>query len=323
MTHALTVRGRPVGHHGPEPYLVAELGVSAANMKEALQLLDVAAAAGFDAVKFQYHRQDEANWELIPPEARESIQASIAWQGAPTIEALIDEARDRGLAAGVTCFDPVGFRQLAKWDSPPDFIKIGSAEATAWRHVSSAAAVACQLKIPLVMSTGCGIDTKTITVARPAPLVLLWCCSFYPCNQFTDEQDLAALRFWGDVVGVSDHAPSGRGSGRAAVGAGAAWIERHLVPDSAAPDADVGLHIDIAAEWVAMAQEARPYREHAVWWAQPGWWWARPRKAGETVGDGVTAKRPCIGLPAAAGVHGRSVTRDVKAGEPVRWQDFL
>lgn len=326
MSHAITLRNnREVGHCGQVPYLVAELGVSPSSADEAHDLIEDAAEAGFDAIKLQWHRKDEAEWDLIPPAAKAAILAQIEWQDMAALLELVQHAHDLGLAAGCTAFDPLGFTDLATRPTPLDFVKLGSAEAGLAHHLGAAADLARKLEVPLVLSSGCHGARGLLGAAeklRPLPLVLLWCQSAYPSMTAPREEDLFALRALGDVVGVSDHWDS-VGSGDAAVRAGAAWIEKHITPGQRAPDAEVALKTQIGRkEWVEAALRAAPEGRHAGWWALPGWWYGADMVEGALLANGCASRRPCAGMASCYTPYGYRLNRDVKAGDPVRWEDL-
>jgi N-acetylneuraminate synthase/N,N'-diacetyllegionaminate synthase len=301
---AIDVAGRLVGGGGA-PLVIAEGGVNHNGSVElALRLVDAAADAGADAVKFQTFSADA----LASPEAPQAIYQAQRAAAASQVEmlrrlelpgdawaALRDRAGERGMIFLSTPFDLASVGLLAGLEVPA--FKVGSGDLT---NLVLLRAVAAHGR-PLLLSTGMAtMDEVAAAVADlrahgDPPLVLLQCTSAYPAD--AEEANLAAMatlrEAFGVPVGYSDHT-MGINVAIAAAALGAAVIEKHLTLDRSmsGPDHAASLEPDAFAEMV------RGVREAAA-----------------ALGDGIKAPRP--GEADAAAVARRSlvVTRHVPAGE--------
>lgn len=307
----MDVAGRTVGAGGV-PLVIAEGGVNHnGNVELALRLVDAAASAGADAVKFQTFSAHA----LASPEAPQAAYQAERAAAASQVEmlrrlelppdawaALRDRANERGMVFLSTPFDLASVQLLAGLDVPA--FKVGSGDLT---NLVLLRAVAAHGR-PLLLSTGMGtLDEVAAAVADlqahgDPPLVLLQCTSAYPAD--ADEANLAAMatmrEAFGVPVGYSDHT-SGISVAIAAAALGAAVIEKHLTLDRAMPGPDHAASLEPAA-FAAMVSGVR--------------------EAAAALGDGVKAPRP--GEADAAAVARRSlvVTRAVTVGEVLAASDL-
>jgi N-acetylneuraminate synthase/N,N'-diacetyllegionaminate synthase len=308
---AVEIAGRRVGD-GEPPYVVAEAGVNHGGSGEmALRLVEAAAAAGADAVKFQTFRSDALATADAPQAAYQRERAAAASQlemlralelPADAVRASRDRAGTLGLTFLSTPFDLASVDLLAGLGVPA--FKIGSGDLTNLVLLRAVAAHG----LPLLLSTGMAtVDEVAAAVADlrahgDPPLVLLQCTSAYPAP--AEDANLAAIatmreRF-GVPVGYSDHT-RGYEVAVAAAALGAAIIEKHLTLDRSLPGPDHAASLE-PAEFSALVRGVR--EAHAA------------------LGDGVKAPRGIEADVRRAARRSLVVTRDVVAGEAIAAADL-
>ncbi len=234
---------REVGGDNP-PYIVAEVGSNHnGDMDLCLKLIDAAAEAGADAVKFQSWSETS----LIANEEYErnttytdtkkhfgSLREMVrAYQLTPEQHVVArDHARERGIAFCSSAFAPAEADLLVGLDVP--FIKIASMDVT---NLPLLAHVA-RTGTPVVLSTGMAtlgeIERAMDTVRGEGneDIVLLHCVSIYPPEASTVHlRNMETLRSAFDVpVGFSDHT-LGTAVPLAAIALGACFVEKHFTLD--------------------------------------------------------------------------------------------
>jgi N-acetylneuraminate synthase len=219
---------------------VAEIGANHnGDVDLARQLVDVAVAAGCDAVKFQKRTPEfcipnaekdhprDTPWGLITYlEYRERLELE------PSEYAEIDRhCRERGIAWFASCWDPPSVDVIESFDPPCH--KVASASLTDAELLE-------RLRVtgrPLIVSTGMStleeIDAA-MELLSDVPVALLHTTSTYPAR--ADEINLRTLETlqerYGCVVGYSGHEP-GLQISLAAVALGASILERHITLDRA------------------------------------------------------------------------------------------
>lgn len=234
-------------------YIIAEAGVNHnGSLDMARALVDAAAAAGADAVKFQTFRADQlvtrtaakAEYQLASGGVGESQHAMLR-QLELSDEAhleLIRYCRECGIQFLSTAFDPASAGFLGTLGLP--FAKVPSGEITNLPHLRQIA----QAGGPIILSTGMATLGEVEAalevlvaggVARNA-ITVLQCHTAYPTD-FADAnlramQTMAAA-FPGVRVGYSDHTP-GIEAAIAAVALGACIIEKHFTLDRQLPGPD-------------------------------------------------------------------------------------
>jgi N-acetylneuraminate synthase len=234
-----------VGKHSIGPGLpcmvIAEAGVNHnGNLEMALRLVDAAAEAGADVVKFQTFKSEEVI-SPVAPKAAYQVQTTGAAESQlemvrklelpPAAFATIDRhCRERGLLFLSTPFD----RDIAAF-------KIPSGEVT---NLPFLTYVAKQRK-PVIMSTGMStLDevaaaVKVVLAAGTGELALLHCVSNYPA--LASSVNLRAMKTleqrFGVPVGYSDHT-EGIEISLAAAALGACIVEKHFTLDRTLPGPD-------------------------------------------------------------------------------------
>lgn len=246
-----TVRlGRNTIGPGHPCFVIAEAGVNHNGDPElAHQLVDVAAAAGADAVKFQTFDPEQlaaadapkAAYQIASTGSTESQLEMLRRLTLPreALAPLAAHAQDKGLLFLSTPFDPesADFLECIGMSG----FKVPSGELT---NLSFLAHVARKGK-PVLLSTGMStLDevAAAVAVVRSAgdpPLALFHCVTNYPASP--GDCNLRAIetmrRAFGVPVGWSDHT-EGLYPSIAAVAAGANLLEKHFTLDRGLPGPD-------------------------------------------------------------------------------------
>jgi sialic acid synthase SpsE len=240
VSERFEIGGRAVGGDAPT-YVIAEIGANHnRDMAVARELIDIAADAGADAVKFQTYSGDRiysrktpafeylrAVTDKTPAELLEEISLPREWQ-AP----LAEYAAERGVDFFSSPFDHEAVRELDEIGVP--VLKIASFEIVDLPLIRSAAATGR----PLLISTGMtvlGEIEEALRAAREAgatAIGLMQCTSVYPAppglaNLATME---TMRRAFGVPVGLSDHT-EGIAVPIAAAALRAAFVEKHVTLD--------------------------------------------------------------------------------------------
>ncbi|HEX4812107.1 MAG TPA: pseudaminic acid synthase [Nonomuraea sp.] len=343
----ISIAGRAIGP-GQPPYVVAELsGNHNGSLERALAIVDAVAEAGAHALKLQTYRADTLTVDADGPAFRVGDGHSL-WGGERLYrlferahtpwewhEPIFERARERGLVAFSSPFDPTAVELLEKLDVPA--YKIASSEIVDLPLIRLAAATGK----PLIISTGMasvGEIHSAVAAARAAgctQLAVLACTASYPAPPA--DSNLRALpllaEVTGEVVGVSDHTP-GIGVPVAAVALGACLIEKHVTVSRADGGVDAAFSLE-PGELAALVEESR-----RAWEAlgspalgprasereglrfRRSLYVVRDVRAGEVVSAAnVRSIRPAGGLPpdAIGDVLGRRFVRDAPMGTPLSW----
>lgn len=234
MPRIVKLGDRLVGD-GQPVYITAEIGINHnGDLAIAKRLIDIAAEAGCDAVKFQKRTPDKC----VPLQQREHMRETpwgyISYlEYRRRIEFGHDEyveiacyCRERGITWFASCWDEESVDFAEKFD-PPCY-KIPSAcltDAILLRRVRITGR-------PIILSTGMSSMAQiraAVKILGRERLVITHCTSTYPCQ--LDELNLRliqTLRREFDVpIGYSGH-EVGLPSSVAAVALGACYLERHI-----------------------------------------------------------------------------------------------
>ena len=247
MRTTVTIGGKCVGPGHPT-FVIAEVGSNHdGDLEQARRMVEVAAEAGVDAVKFQLFRSE---W-LYPPQCGtvETPMGMVDFLDVldrcalppDWIAELAALAQSHGLAFLCTAFDEQALSLLAQLDVPA--VKIASPELN---HLPLLRASA-RLHKPLLCSTGLstwGDIDEALQLIRsewPDPeVVLLQCVSAYPLPE--DEANLRTVatlhEAFGTPVGLSDHTTDCEMVPAIAVAGGAVLIEKHFTLSRDLPGVD-------------------------------------------------------------------------------------
>jgi sialic acid synthase SpsE len=334
---------------GHPTYVIAEAGANHnKDLDIARRLIDVAADAGADAVKFQTYsgaiystktpgfKYLEPTTDMSPSELLEDIALPREWQGE-----LAAYAAERGIDFFSTPFDHDAVRELAALGVP--VLKIASFEIVDPQLIRAAAATGR----PLIISTGMAMlgeieDAIEAAVDGGAPAVgLMQCASVYPAKaELINLRAMATMeRAFQLPVGLSDHS-LGINVPIAAAALGAAFIEKHYTLERTMPGPDhaFALEPDELTAMVAGIREAHAAlgdgrkagpspeeREEMYTLARRSLVAARDIPAGTPVtADMVTTKRPGFGIPPKHLdlVIGRTAKVAVEEDEVLVWEMF-
>lgn len=335
--------GRSIGAAHP-PLVIAEIGINhEGSYEKAVQMVDDAAAAGCECVKFQCHVVDD---EMIPNDVVPGNTHETIWD--IMVRCALDEDEEIRLKAYVeskgmiylsTPFSRAAADRLEGMGVPG--YKIGSGECNNYPLIAHIASFGK----PVILSTGMN-DIESI---RPAvdilrkadvPFCLLHCTSLYPTPY--EQVRLGGLedlkRAFAPVhVGLSDHS-MGNYTCFAAVAMGACVLEKHFTSDKSWPGPDVPISIDpqelhdlvvgsraihsaLGGSKTILEAEA-PTIAFAYACAVA----IQPIARGETLSkDNIWVKRPGTGEIKAKDFEallGRVAARDISKDEQLSWSDL-
>ncbi len=342
----LVVGGRQIGP-GEPAFIIAEAGINHnGSRRRAKQLIDAAAAAGADAVKFQKRNLAEVYQRNIlnnPNSGEQKYQYLI-----PLLKEfeLADEdfvelekyTQKRGIMFLVNPWDKVSTDQIEKLLHVPLY-KVGSPDFTNNELIEYIA----RTSKPLILSTGM-VEEEEIQVgvefvrSLGVPFALLHCNSTYPAP--FDEINLRymeKLAAHNVPVGYSGH-ERGIAVSIAAVSRGACIIERHITVDKTleGPDHKASLLPDEFQDMVEGIRQVELAMGEAVKHLSRGEIMnreilAKSIVAATFIADGavitrpmLTTKSPAKGISPQrmAEVVGISAPRDIPAGEAITEDDL-
>ena len=296
--------GRPV-------FVIAEAGVNHNGKLElAERLVDIAAEAGCDAVKFQTF---DPKLLATPAAAKAEYQRETTGEAGSQLEmlqALVlpraahaqlqQRAKSRGLVFLSTPFDEPSADFLEELGVPA--FKVSSGDLTnvfLLRHLAAK-------RRPLLLSTGMATLDEVlaaVAIVKPNPLALFHCVSNYPaqpadCNLRAIETLRQAT---GLPVGWSDHT-HGIDVTVAAVALGAEIVEKHFTIDRALPGPDHRASLE-PDELAAMVRGIR--------------------NAEAALGDGTKQPRPSEVAVAAVARRSLCYRENLAAGVVVEERHFI
>jgi N,N'-diacetyllegionaminate synthase len=226
-------------------FIIGEIGNNHNGKKEtAKQLIDIAAAAGVDAVKFQTFRGQD----IVTPQVKASEypgwdtgQFEYWYQFLDTIALPLEDHREvfaYATAKGVLPFSTptsVGIVDFLEELGTPLY-KIASMDVTNIQLLSKVAATGK----PVILSTGMSTEdeiAKAVAIFEKNQFVLLHCISDYPADP--KQSNLLSIPYlkekFGVPVGYSDHTLTNETAGLA-VALGARVIEKHYTYNRHTPE---------------------------------------------------------------------------------------
>ncbi len=341
--------GHVVGPGNP-CFLIAEAGVNHnGGLDHALRLVDAAAEAGADAVKFQSFEAERVVGRSARQAAYQTRNTGIEESQLDMVRRLqLDEAAHRRLARHCeersilflsTPFDEPSVDLLKELGVPA--LKIASGEVTHHRLLRHAA----RQGLPILLSTGMSALHEVATAleviegAGPVPVALLHCVSNYPadpadCHLRAIDTMRAAFAV---PTGWSDHT-LGVYVSVAAVARGADLLEKHFTLDKSLPGPDhaASLSPTELKEWVTAVRETekalgrgekrrQPSEEDTAAVVRRSVHAARDLKKGTLLRpEDVVCLRPGTGIPAEclSQVLGKRLRCDFLSGSILRREDL-
>ena len=339
----ITIGDRTIGD-GVTPFVIAEAGVNhCGELRTAHGLIDVAADAGVDAVKFQTFDPSRLVTRSAPKAAYQVANTGTRESQYEMLDALMlkrewhaelmQHAADRGLIFLSSPFDEKSAEFLVNLGMAS--IKLPSGELTNLLFLDRVS----QFGVPLLLSTGMatmtevGLALNTLRQHR-APVALFHCVSNYPSD--ARESNLRAMGTmranFRVPVGWSDHT-IGWDVTVASVALGADLIEKHFTLDRSLPGPDHQASLEPEELKTMMIAVRRANEAIGDGVKLPT---AKERQLAKTVRkslyaaralergtvltrDDIVALRPANGLSAsrALDVLGRPLKRGLQAGEPL------
>lgn len=338
----MEIGGHPLGAGNPT-FLIAEIGNNHdGNIGQAKALIEAAAQAGADAVKFQTHIADAEMLPSVPtpphfdePRFAFTKRMELTLEQHETLKAVAEE---HGVVFFSSPFSVQAVELLETLGAPA--YKIASGEVTNPPVVEAIAATGK----PALISTGMsGIEEIEAAVeilrAAGSPFLVMQCTSAYPCPP--EKVNLRAMGTLAErfdcPAGLSDHTPDTHTS-IAAVALGASCIEKHFTLSRRlyGPDHHASLEPQDFARLVSGVREVEQAVGEPGKERDPG---LDPVRAtfeksvvtsaevpkGATIDASmVTTKRPGDGIPATRlhEVVGRSAARALGANELIAEEDL-
>jgi len=252
-TRAVKVGDRYIGDGHPT-FVIAEIGINHNGSVElAKKLIDGAAHAGCDAVKFQKRTP-----ELCVPENQWHIERDTPWGRITYIEYrhkmeftteqfgdISDYCKQKGLVFFASCWDVPSVDFMEQFN--PAIYKFASATITDIELLERHKA----LNKPLILSTGMSTMQeveKAVEVLGRDKLLIAQSTSTYPCK--LEELNLNVIRTVREMypevpIGYSGH-ETGLAPTWAAVSLGASFIERHITLDRAMWGTDQAASVEVS-----------------------------------------------------------------------------
>jgi N-acetylneuraminate synthase len=256
-------------------FVIAEAGVNHnGSLERALRMVDIAAEAGADAIKFQTFRARLLATRAAPKAAyqvRNTGDEASQYEMLERLEldadahrALADRAKEHGIVFMSTPFDVDSLRFLVR-DMRVSMLKISSGDLTDAQLLLEAARSPCRVILSTGMATLSEVESALAVLAfgftgsgRPGQgafrssyvseegraalrerAVVLQCTTAYPAPP--ESLNLRAMQTMRDALGVpigfSDHS-EGIEMAVAAVAMGAVMLEKHFTVDRGLPGPD-------------------------------------------------------------------------------------
>jgi sialic acid synthase SpsE len=342
--NSFSIAGRLIGPDA-RPFVIAEVGINhEGSVDKAIQMVDAAADADAEVIKFQCHITDK---EMIPTDMTPGkISNERLWDIIKRCELTETEERRiqqysvaKGLIYLSTPFSREAADRLNAMGVPA--FKIGSGECNNYPLIDHIA----RMGKPMIVSTGMNDISsvaKTVEIIRRygTPLALLHCTSMYPTPyekvRLGGIADLAHA-FPGIPIGLSDHSLN-IWTCLGAVALGACILEKHFTVSRTWPGPDVPLSIEpreladlIAgsnAIWQARGgfKTILPEERSVIDFAYATVVSIKPIQKGEVFNlDNIWVKRPGTGSIKAdrlQEVLGKVATRDLAADTHIQRVDI-
>jgi pseudaminic acid synthase len=344
---SIEIAGRLIGPGHPT-YVIAEISANHNHdINEAIDLINIAAECGADAVKIQTYTPDTMTIDCDNEhftigkgtvwEGKNLYElygeAYTPWEWLPELQAAADQA---GITLFSTPFDETSVDFLEQHNVPAH--KIASFELT---DHSLLRAVARTGK-PVIMSTGMGTlseITESVEVLRKngcEQFALLKCTSAYPAPP--EEANLARIMHMEEAfnvpVGLSDHT-MGSTVSALAVSLGACIVEKHFTKSRAVPGPDSSFSLEpdelrelveavrVAEKAVGRVTYSLTEKENNSRVFRRSLFAVEDIEAGKVLNTtNVRIIRPGFGLPPKHinTVIGRKAKQKIARGTPLSWE---
>lgn len=348
MTEIISIDGRKIGLDQP-PYIIAEVSANHnGELQRALDTIDMIKASGADAVKIQTYTPDTLT---IDCENDDFLIKGGLWDGYSLYnlyaqaqtpfewhKPIFDHARKAGITLFSTPFDETAVDLLESLDAPA--YKIASFEAIDLPLIKYVASTGK----PMIISTGMANQEEIGEAVEAArnngckQIILLHCISSYPAP--ADQSNLRTIpdlaNRYGVISGLSDHT-LGITVSVASVALGACVIEKHvtLSRKDKGPDSEFSLEPEelrqlcsetkIAWQSLGVCGYERKRAEESSIKFRRSIYVVEDISAGEALTNkNIRRIRPGYGLKPKYfdEVIGRKALRDIKRGEPLKWEDI-
>jgi N,N'-diacetyllegionaminate synthase len=331
-----------VGHPA---FVIAEIGVNHdGSVRRALELVELAAACGADAVKLQFftaaalmHVSSQfAGYQQTRVDDADPAAMLRRYElPLPQIEEIVACIRKRGLIPIATPFSPTDVETIAELKLPA--VKIASPDLVNRPLLAKVV----ELNVPMILSTGAAtLDEVAVTCKWlrewKTSFALLHCISSYPTPP--EQTNLCWIRELFErfevPVGFSDHTNQLM-AGALAVATGATIVEKHLTYDRSAkgPDHAASCDTEQFAKYVQAIRLCETLRgtpgKHVLEIEQDvrrvsrqSLVAVRDLQAGQMLSDlDLTVQRPGTGISAAdvKEAVGRRVVRAIQQGTLLQW----
>lgn len=307
----VTLEGQSIGPT-EKTWLIAEVSANHdRDLTQSLELVDLAAEAGWDALKLQTYSadsltllSDHPSMAVDPIWGHDTLHALYQAAAMPMEfhQPLFDRARERGMVPFTSIYDPRDLAFVEDLDCP--LYKIASFEMTFDALLAEIAGTGK----PVIMSTGMAnlgeVDHAVEVLARhnAGPVMLLHCVSAYPAPLASvNLRAMDTLRQrYGEMIGFSDHTEGSRAALTASA-MGAVAIEKHITndPTRKGPDHRFSATPDILREISEGVKEIHIARGSGA-----------KSTVSEEAGNKALGRRSAFAL------------RDLPAGHVVREEDF-
>jgi len=330
------------------PFIIAEMsGNHNQSLERALEIVDLAAKSGVDALKIQTYTADTMTLDINEREFFIKDKNSL-WEGTSLYnlyqkaytpwewhEPIFKRCKELGIIGFSTPFDATSVDFLENLDVP--FYKIASFENIDLPLIKKVA----QTGKPIIASTGMASLAELDDLVRTARengctnLTLLKCTSSYPSTpEGTNLLTIPHMKqLFNCNVGLSDHT-LGIGAAIASIALGATVIEKHFTTSRADGGVDSAFSLE-PAEMKQLVEEAnRAYQamghvhygiseqEKKSIQFRRSLYIVEDMKAGDIITEkNMRAIRPGLGLKPKYydQLLGKKVIRDIQQGTAISW----
>ncbi len=346
----IRIGNRIIGEDRPT-YFIAEIGGNFdGSIEKARKLIDAAKAAGADCAKFQTFTSDtivseggfskmelhgvHGSWGRKVSEVFKDVEFPMEWH-----KEIADYCQKVGIDFSTSPYFKEAVDLCVKLNVP--FIKIGSGDITWLEMIEYIAKTGLPIMLATGDSTMAEIDEAVRTIEKTGnkDLILMQCITNYPSK--IDSANVNVLKTYQNafqcLTGYSDHSP-GHVVALASVVLGGRVIEKHFTlnkkdkgpdhPHSMEPDEFKFMVDSIREVERAMGstrKEVVKEESETVFVQRRCLYAARDIKNGQSITEeDVTVLRPALGIPPKfrKTIIGKVVKKDIKAGEPIFWDDL-